>query len=52
MLDYHLLGLGNQEGRGDANSWWELRQESECLLFGDEFYRDPFMEIFVVFPDI
>lgn len=52
MLDSHLLGLGNQEGRRDANLWWELCQEAECLLFWDEFYGDPFMEIFVVVPDI
>lgn len=41
-----------QEGGGDSNSWWELCWEEEGLLFWDEFYSDPFMEIFVVVLDI
>lgn len=52
MLLYQPSGLGNQEGRGDASPWWELCQEAECFLVSGEFYRDPFMEVFVVVPDI
>lgn len=52
MLYCHPSGLGNQEGTGDANPWWELCQEAKCLLLWGEFYSDPFMEVFVVVPDI